>query len=88
MSKIQNILWRLLGRPELPPKDAAVLGKAKYSMLNAMHYVPRYYKMYALHKAGYGTQDIASRYNVTQTRVKVCLWKAYLELQQNQALTK
>lgn len=71
----RHFLWRIFGWPDLPPKDFIV--RNKVNQYSGKEYQPRYDTMALLYLDGKSLLEIAEIYNVTQERVRQCLWKAY-----------
>ncbi len=73
--KLKHLFWKYFGYPDLPPRTF----KATFiiNQYTGKSYFPRYMRMANMYLNGYNIQDIANEYNVTQERIRQCLWKSY-----------
>jgi hypothetical protein len=73
--KLRHAIWKLFGRPDLPPKDFKVEHR-----INPR--TNRFYDRCVMSQAyvnGITIERIAMQYNVTRERVRQMIWKSYRE---------
>lgn len=76
--KLYKLMWEAFGYPDVPPKLKHFNPVKRNQYTSEMH-IPTYNKVYELYLSGISIDDLATEYNVSRTRIRAYLWKAYNE---------
>lgn len=74
--KLREILWKIFGRPDCPPK-VKKFNPLRIREFDGAPYLPRANVMYYAYTKGMSIENMSVAYNITRERVRQCLWKAY-----------